>query len=259
MVDHVDDAGTLAHVPNSQYDADSAPNQNVNCGPTTVTNVAKYHVGRDFPINETRRLATTVNGTGTSISQIKTMLDKRGIPSDVTHLDYVGLKKRLDGTRTFDVAVLMAKIPLAIRRRAFAGTHSLEALCNAVVGGVSGVYVNNPDFRAPASGRTFIPDQYLKAAFDALGGWAVIPSKPRVVTSRTAYKKKMVAVGAVNARSGPAVTFARRTTVASGHQFTSARLETRGGLYAAGTRRDWVSLIVGGRELWVARKYVKEA
>lgn len=256
------DHGTFAHVPNSQYDPDSAPNQNVNCGPTTVTNALKFHLGRDFPINETRRLATTANGTGTSASARKTMFDKRGVPAEVTHLSYVDMKRRLDGTRTFDIALLMSKIPLSIRKRPFGGTHSVEGLCAAVVGGVPGVYVNNPDFHVARgeSSRRFIPDVYLRAAYEALGGWCVIPLKARAVSTRSAYKRRCKATSSVHLRSGPGTNFSSVRMVPSGFPFTSIQLERAGGSYvsAGHARRDWLSFNYNGRLVWVARGFTKE-
>lgn len=256
----VDEPGTLAHIPNSQYDADSAPNQNVNCGPTTVTNSLKFHLRKDFAINATRRLATSSNGVGTTISQRKTMFDKRGVPADVHKLSYSAMKARLDGTRTFDIALLMSLIPITIRRRPFPGSHSVEALTAGVVSGVPGIYVNNPDFHADRDqkSRTFIPDRYLKPAFDALGGYAVIPRKARVMPTRYPYRRSMATTAIVNARSGPGTNFSRVRTLAKGYRFTSTYLETAGGWYDNRTRRDWVALVVGGKTVWVARKYTRE-
>lgn len=259
----VNDLGTFAHDPNSQYDPDSFPNGNVNCGPTTVTNSLKFQTGRDWPINETRRLATPVNGTGTNLAQRKIMFGKRGVPAEILHLSYADMKKRLDGTRTFDLPLLMSKIPLSVRRRPFAGSHSVEALCNAVVNGVSGVYVNNPDYHRARDfeySRTFIPDQYLKAAYEAMGSWICIPASARVVPTRLAYKRSCKTTAGVNLRSGPGTQYSVVKLVPVGLAFTSIQLERAGGAYVAAgkSRRDWLSFNYGGRLVWVARAFTRE-
>lgn len=259
----VDEPGTFAHDPNSQYDPDSFPNGTVNCGPTTVTNSLRFHTGRDYPINETRRLAKTTNGTGTNLAERKKMFERRGVPAEILHLSYAAMKKHLDGTRTFDLPLLMSKIPLSVRRRPFGGTHSVEALSSAVVNGVPGVYVNNPDYHRDRDGeysRTFIPDVYLRPAYEALGSWICSPSKPRVVATRRAYKKKCRSTASVNLRSGPGTKYSVVRLVPSGYAFTSIQVETAGGSYVAGgkTRRDWLSLNYNGRLVWVARGFVKE-
>lgn len=259
----VNDLGTFAHDPNSQYDPDSAPNGSVNCGPTTVTNALKFQTGRDWPINDTRRLAKKTNGTGTNLAERKIMFGGRGVPAEILHLSYADMKRHLDGTRTFDLPILMSKIPLKIRRRPFAGTHSVEALCNAVVNGVSGVYVNNPDYHRERDfeySRTFIPDVYLKAAYEALGSWICSPSHPRVVATRVAYKRSLKTTASVNLRSGPGTKYSVVKLVPAGFRLTSIQLEKAGGAYGAAgkTRTDWLSLNYAGRLVWVARAFTKE-
>lgn len=256
------DLGTFAHDPNSQYDSDSAPNQNVNCGPTTVTNFLKFQTGRDWPINDTRRLATTVDGTGTSLAQRKTMSDKRGVPAEILHLSYAGLKSRLDGTRTLDLPLLMSKIPLSIRKRPFSGSHSVEALVAGVVNGVPGVWVNNPDYhRGLQPSRYFFPDQYLKPAWEALGSWVCRPQAARVVPTRIAYKRTFQTLATVNLRTGPGTQYSSFILVPAGRTYTSIQLEKAGGSYEAYgvTRRDWLSLSFNGHLLWVARGFVRES
>ena len=250
--------------PNSQYDPDSAPDQNFNCGPTTVTNVVKFHREIDFPIEQTRALATSSHGTGTSTSQRKVMMDRRGVPSSVRHLTPSQVKSLLDGKRTFDLALLMSQIPLSIRRRPFPGSHSVEALAKGIVNGEAGIWVNNPDFNRSRGepSRYFYPDRYWIAAFNALGGWAVVPDNDKVISTRIAYKKACTAIASLNLRSGPGTSYTRVATVAAGFKFTSISLERAGGAYPAGqgtTRRDWLSFNYQGRLVWVARAFVKEA
>jgi hypothetical protein len=246
----------------SQYDPDSAPDEGYNCGPTTVVNVLQFHKDRVFPIEQTRALATSSHGRGTSTSERKTMLDRRGIASSVRHLSPDQVKALLNGRRSFDIALLMSKIPLAIRVRPFSGSHSVEAVAKGVSQGSPGIWVNNPDYHRDRDQRAryFYPDRYWIPAFLALGGWCVVPDKDKVITTRTAYRKSCTTTAGVNLRSGPGTQYTRLRTVASGTHFTSIQLETAGGAYSANgkTRRDWLSFSFNGRVVWVARAYVKE-
>lgn len=252
----------VAHAANSQYDDDSAPNEAWNCGPTTVTNVIRYQKGVDYPINATRRLATSSYHTGTNLSERKVMFEKRGVAASIHHLAYSDMKRRLDGTRTIELPVLMSEIPLSVRGRPFPGSHSVEALCNAVVNGVSGVYINNPDFHEERHERSryFIPDRYLKQAYDALGSFCTIPDHSRVMPSRVRYVRKCRTTATVRLRSGPSTKHSIVHTAPHGFSFTSLQLEKIGGTYLVDgrTHRDWLSLNYQGRVVWVARGYTKE-
>lgn len=253
---------TTQHPPNSQYDPDSAPNQAFNCGPTTVTNSVKFMRDKDFGIEETRNLATLRNGTGTNTSQRKMMFDKRGVPAQVLHLSPADVKNKLNGKKTFDIALLMSKIPLSIRKRPFAGSHSVEAIAKGISGGEQGIWVNNPDFHRDRGepSRYFYPDRYWIPAYNALGGWCVVPTKDKVITTRTAYVRKLRTTAGLNARSGPSTSHSIVRVLPAGYGFTSIQRETAGGSYTvSGTsRRDWVSLNVSGRLVWVAQGYTRE-
>lgn len=252
--------------PNSQYDPDSAPNEPYNCGPTTVTNALKFHLDKDFGIEATRNLATARNGTGTNISERKIMFDKRGVPASPQHFSYAEVKKALNGKKAFDIALLMSKIPLAIRRRPFPGAHSVEAIgvgyANCPVHGRSepGIWVNNPDFH-PERGeksRYFYPDHAWQPAYSALGGWCVVPNKDKVIATRVPWKHKCKTKAALRARSGPGTTYSTVKTLPKGYVLTTVSLEKNGGayVYAGMTRRDWASFVLNGRVVWVARAYL---
>jgi hypothetical protein len=247
---------------NSQYDADSAPNQNYNCGPTTVTNIVRFHRDRDFRINDTRRLATSRNYTGTTTSERRTMAERRGVPAEVRHLTAAQVKSLLNGRRAIDLALLMGKIPLSIRKRPFAGSHSVLGIERAVKDGVTGIIVYNPDYHRDRDqpSRYFYPDKYWVPAFTALGGWAVVPENQKVIVTRIAYRRKLRTTAGVNLRSGPGTQYTRRATVPAGFTFTSVQLEKAGGAYKVGatTRRDWLSLSYNGRLVWVARGFCRE-
>lgn len=253
---------TLQHPPNSQYDPDSAPDQNFNCGPTTVTNVSKFYRDRDFGIEETRRLATSSHSRGTTVSERKLMMSRRGVPCSVLHLTPTQVKAKLDGKRSMDLALLMSKIPLAIRKRPFTGSHSVEAIAKGVVNGLPGIWVNNPDFHRDRGepSRYFYADRYWIPAYDALGRFCVVPDKDKVITTRRAYVRKLRTTSGLNARSGPGTSYSIVRVLPSGYVFTSRELETAGGSYTANgvRRRDWVSFSLNGRLVWVARGFTKE-
>jgi len=256
--------------PNSQYDSDSAPNQNWNCGPTTVTNVLKFHKDRDFPIEATRNLATSQNGTGTTSGQRKIMMEKRGLASAVRYINATQVRQLLNGKRAFEISLLMSMIPLSIRKRPFAGSHSVMAESKGYRNGQRGIWVKNPDFHRSRGepSRYFYPDKYWIPAFHALGknwlgrtgGWAVVPDKDKVISTRVAYKKSCTTKAGLNARSGPSTRHSIVKTLPAGYRFTSIQLEKAGGAYpySGGTRRDWLSFSLNGRLVWVARAYIKE-
>lgn len=252
----------LAHPVNSQYDPDSAPNQPYNCGPATVTNVIRCQNGRDYGIEATRNLATSRDGNGTTLAERKVMFERRSVPAEVIHPSYADLKKLLDGSRTCEVALLMSKIPLTYRKTSFGGSHSVELLSNAVKNGVSGVYINDPNHHKSRgdSGRRFVPDTYMKAAYEAMGRWGTRPTKARVIPSRTSYVRKFRTTAGVNLRTGPGTGYKSVKVVAAGYAFTSRQLETKGGAYTAGgrTRTDWLSFSLNGQLVWVARGYTRE-
>ena len=255
---------------NSQYDPDSAPNQPFNCGPTTVTNALRFHQDRDYPIEATRNLATSADGRGTTAAQRKVMFDRRGTSAEVIHLSHAQVKATLNGRRAMDIALLMGKIPLAIRKRPFSGSHSVEGLA---VGSAKcpvhqtiepGIWVNNPDHHVSRGepARYFYPDHAWIPAYDALGGWCVRPMKEKVIVTRVPYKKTCVVTASpsLRARSGPGTNFTVVKSLSKGFRFTSAQLEKAGGAYTVGstTRRDWLSFVLNGKTVWVARGYVKE-
>ena len=252
---------TTQHPSNSQYDSDSAPNQPYNCGPTTVTNSVKFMVDKDYGIEATRNLVTSRNGNGTTTSERKAMFGKRGVPADVLHLSVSEVRAKLNGKKTFDMALLMSKIPLSIRKRPFSGSHSVEAIAKGIKDGQSGIWVNNPDFHRDRGepSRYFYPDAYWIRAYQALGGWCVVPRRDKVISTRTAYVRRLQTASSVNARSGPSTGHSVVRILAAGYAFTSIQRETAGGTYVAGgaTRRDWVSFNLNGRLVWVAQGHTK--
>lgn len=252
---------------NSQYDRDSAPNEPYNCGPTTVTNVLLFHQDRDYPINETRRLATTANGRGTRSAERKVMFDKRGTPAEVVSLTPSEVRQTLNGLRTMDMALLMSKIARKVRVRPFRGAHSVAAIgvgrAKCPMHGVveRGLWVDNPDFHASRGevSRYFYPDHEWVPAFKALGSWCVRPKRDKVISTRVPFRHDCKLRIARAARSGPGMAYSRVKRLPEGFRFKSIELEKEGGTYQANgrVRTDWVSFNLNGRLVWVKRAYVK--
>jgi hypothetical protein len=255
---------------NSQYDPDSAPNQNVNCGPTTVTNCLRFMQDKDYRIEDTRNLATSRNGIGTNSSQRKVMFDKRGTAASVRYLTADAVRKLLTGTRAFELSLKMSEIPLSIRKRPFSGGHSVEAVAVGIKNGERGIWVHNPDYHRDRGEPSlyFYPDQHWIRAFYALGGnwlgqkggWAVVPDKPKVIPSRSIYRHTLLVTILCNFRSGPGRQFSIIKTLPIGTQLKTIEIETDGGSYVVKgvTRHDWVSAVINGKPGWIGRGQAKE-
>jgi hypothetical protein len=252
---------------NSQYDRDSAPNQPYNCGPASVTNVLKFHRDLDFPINDTRRLATASNGRGTTSAERKVMMDRRGCPSEVIRLSPDQVRSSLNGLRTMEMALRMDLIPLSIRKRPFPGNHSVcvlavgSAICPVHNKREPGIYVDNPDFHRDRNeeSRYFYPDHAWVDAYLALGGWCVRPVADKVIPTRVVFRHSCALKEDRYARSGPGMNFTTVKRLDKGFRFSSLRLEKEGGKYIAdgALRRDWVSFNLNGRLVWIKRAYVR--
>ena len=246
---------------------DSAPNRPYNCGPASITHIARYYTDRDAGINATRRLAGVPDGRGTLPSERALMLARRGVPC---RADRIGGSQLLTlvRTRPVSVAMLMAKVPAPYRRYSFAGLHELTAVATrSGVNGVAEMAFMDPNYGWPdgETGYTprliWMPYGVWHPAFMASGGWAVIPDHDKVIRTRRKYVRKCIAKQAVNVRSGPRLSARRVTTLADGAKFTSTKLEKQGGAYTGpgGKRRtDWLAFTRNGRTVWVARAYIRE-
>jgi hypothetical protein len=230
--------------PNFQYDADSAPNQAYNCGPTTITNIVKYHRDLDFGINDTRRLAVTTNYRGTNSGERKLMLLRRGVACSIRSLTGSQVKSLLTNRRVIELALKMNYIPRVVRLHGFTGTHSVAALANTYSicpvhqRTEPGIWVFDPNFRRgdePAKRRIFYPDHYWIPAFVNYGGWAVVPDADKVITTRVAWRKTctVLPTDGLVVRSGPGTNYSRLGLLARGSKFTSIELEKAGSSYTA--------------------------
>ena len=243
---------------------DSAPSKSYNCGPSSITHVARFYRDRDFGIQATRRLAVTNNYRGTFPSERATMLSKRGIPC---RADRIGGSQLLTlvRTRPVSVAMDMAKIPYPYRRYGFSGLHELVAVATRSTPTVAEIGFMDPNYGWPDGETGYTPKTIwmpYKVWQPAFTGWAVIPDAAKVITTRTRYVRRCTAKQAVNVRSGPRLSATRITTIPKGARFLSTLRETKGGAYVGpggATRTDWLAYTRKGRTVWVARAYIEEA
>lgn len=175
----------------SQWEGNSWPNQPFNCGPTCVAWEADYYRDAVFGIEETRNLATLRDGDGTSAEEQAVMLAKRGVPCHVEQPSMAQLKAHLN-TRPVVIGMLMSSIPAAVRGHSFLGVHAVVGRKNAVVNGVSGIMVMDPNFgygHTPdaTNGNRFYPDSYVLNARLVNGIWrrTVVPNSAKAVVGDT--------------------------------------------------------------------------
>jgi len=250
--------------PTFQSRPDSAPSKSFNCGPSSVTHIARYYRDRDFGIYATRRLAVSNDRRGTLPSERAAMLTKRGVKCKADHIGGSQLLT-LVRTRPVSVAMDMSKIPYPYRRYGFSGMHELVAVATRSTSSVAEIGFMDPNYGWPDGKTGYLPRTIwmpYKVWFPAFTGWAVIPDAAKVIVTRTKHVRRCTAKQAVNVRSGPRLTATRITTLAKGATFRSTLLETKGGAYVGPggkTRTDWVGYTRKGRTVWVARAYVKEA
>lgn len=249
-----------------QWDVDSEQKA-VNCGPSSAEKVANYFKNLlHYGIERTRNLGTNRRGTGTNTTEQKKMLDERGVPSEVLALTPQQIKDRLkSGRRPMIVWLKMSLIPDAIAGHNFQGDHAVTFLANGIVNGKTGVWVNEPNQRRdrPAYKKNrFYPDDVWSPASSAIGRWCIVPTKDKVIATRTPLKKKWVVNPAVlNIRTAPTGSAADVGNLGRGDTFTSNLIETQGGRYPyAGTIHDeWLGFIRNNKQRWVAKAYCKEA
>lgn len=256
---------TALQVPGTyQSRPDSAPSKSYNCGPSSITHIARFYRDRDFGIYATRRLAVSNDLRGTFPSERATMLTKRGISC---RADRIGGSQLLTlvRTRPVSVAMDMSKIPYPYRRYGFSGMHELVAVATRSTPTVAEIGFMDPNYGWPDGTTGYTPRTIwmpYKVWQPAFTGWAVIPEAAKVIVTRTTYVRRCTTKQAVNVRSGPRLSASRITTLADGATFLSTKLETKGGAYVGPggkTRTDWIGYTRKGRTVWVARAYVEEA
>jgi hypothetical protein len=176
-----------------QWEANSAPSQSYNCGPTCVTKIAQFYRDTWYGIQATRRLAVSQDYRGTSANEQATMLSKRGVAATVYRITSLAQLKSLlgSGRRPVLIGFLMSTIPAVYRDHPFLGWHAVTLLANAIAGGTSGIWVNDPNFSPPGGirpdpdgGRKFYPDWVIANSINATSGvYAVVPNAAKTIAS----------------------------------------------------------------------------
>ena len=247
-----------------QWEENSKPSQAENCGPTCVTQIANfYRDGVYMKIEATRRLVAPPQ-TPTTAWQQAQMLTKRGVPATVREIDSVAQLHGLvdSGRRPVVIGVLMSRVPASVRDHPFLGWHAILVLGRAVVNGVVGFWVTDPNFSPPGGirpdvdkGRKFYPDWVIQEAYiNYAPRYSVVPTnlKPLPATApststRIAYNREMKSIGTPWLRSSPGGTALR--TLRVGELFRTKQLEQNGPTYNdwrdGKLRRDWLILTDG--------------
>lgn len=173
--------------PRRQWEPSSAPNKPVNCGPTSASFVADFYRDATFGIEETRDLVHPANGDGTSGGEQALMLTRRGVSATVQQPTAVQLTALVaNGDRPVIIGMLMSVVPAAIRGHSFPGVHAVVVRQNAVVNGVPGKLIMDPNFGYgqtvdTTNGARFYPDSVVEAARSGAGANrnAVVPTNPK--------------------------------------------------------------------------------
>jgi hypothetical protein len=180
-----------------QWDVDSAPEQPRNCGPSSATKVAVFF--RDDPsfgIQKTRLLGCQRVGTGTNLTEQRTMLERRGVPSSVYAWSPDDVRKALaSGRRPFIIWMDLSAVPAAIQIEPFNGKHAMcalglgRALCRVHNVVENGIWIMDPNFHRDVTVKTpnmplprervFYPDHAWIDGMKAIGRWVVVPDKAK--------------------------------------------------------------------------------
>lgn len=184
----------LAAPPRYQWEANSAPSQAYNCGPTCVARIAQFYKDKWFGIEAIRRLVTTCCHS-TTYRQQAAMLTKAGVPAGLVNITSIKQLRSIvgSGRRPVILALKMSRIPASVRGHSFLGWHAVVCVTTATVNGVSGFYINDPNFSTyrpdRTGGKRFYSDAVLQYAFiNNTEHWAIVPYAAKVV-STTAYVK----------------------------------------------------------------------
>jgi hypothetical protein len=230
----------LQITPRFQFETNSGSlnaSQVVNCGPTSICAVADFYRDQFYGIEATRR-AVMACCIGTSCYQQQQMLAYHGVPASTLVPTSIAQMRTLvaGGTRPFAIRVLMSRVPASVRDHSFLGWHMMAVLAPASVSGLTGFWVNDPNFSPlggyrpdPDKGHKFYSDAVMKYAFIDNGpAFAVVPNKSKVVpvakiTVLASYSPTKTALIAPNAtiygydpkRPGKAVATFKATSLGS--------------------------------------------
>jgi hypothetical protein len=174
-----------------QWDADSrfplpdpgtAPG---NCGVTCVAMMDHYYNDAFHGIYATRRLAVWDDRKlSTSISEQKTMAEKRGVPVIMAQPSVAAIRGLLEtGRRPILLGLDMSKVPTAVSGHPFRGNHAILFVANRDASGIVGRDPNfNRTYRIdPTRGRRYYPNWIIQQAFCDARMWALIPEQIKPV------------------------------------------------------------------------------
>jgi hypothetical protein len=194
------------------------------------------------------------------------MLSKRGVPCSIKKLKLAELKKIVTRQRPVEIAVDLKSVPFVVRKHSFASTHTIVALqavssvCPVHKKVEPGMLIFDPNFhrnRPVHPSQIFYPDHYLRPAFEGYGGYAIVPDKAKVVSTRHPYVHRLRVTTPVNVRTGPGGKYADVGTLPRRTIIRSLQIETNGQAYKVNgkVRRDWISHNFKGKVRWSARAF----
>lgn len=193
----------------TQWEASSVASQSYNCGPTSVAKVAQFYTDRWSGIEAGRKLIAGMGPynlggrwvygappyTPTSAAQQRDILIARGVPCDVRRLDSRAQMKELvaGGRRPIIIGVYMARVPAHVRDHSFLEWHAMVVMDTAVVNGVPGFWVMDPNFSPPGGhrpdpdrGKKFYSESVMEYAyFDNLPRWAIVPTRAKAIAAQS--------------------------------------------------------------------------
>lgn len=214
--------------PRFQWDATSGTfqaSQSNNCGPTCMSFIGGFYNDKYYSIEALRR---TVTGCckPTQLSEQRDMLTKIGVSAQIYNVASVAALKSIisSGSRPAMLRIYMARVPSTYRGHPFTGWHAVVAIANGSKNGVSGIWVNDPNFSPPggyrpdpARGHRFYPDWVINSAFvQNQPAYAIVPLHAKPLPSASTPTtggglpvkfhpvRKYGTIGAgINVRTGP--------------------------------------------------------
>lgn len=256
--------------PRFQWEASSGTvnqSQSTNCGPTCQTASAGYYRNTaSYGIEATRRLIMRCC-VPCDITAQRDMLSARGVPAMIYRVASMSALKSLiaGGRRPITIRIYMGRVPLSIRGHLFTGWHALLLLTNGTKNGVSGVWVNDPNFSPPgghrpdpARGHRFYPDSTLNYAFiGAQPAYAIIPIHAKAAPTATRKYVKFNVGAYVSLRLSPDARRSGAYAVADWNHDAIRRVSDNKRLGSARSRRTLFGVVNGYRTDGTPQTYYK--
>lgn len=205
----------LAAPPRFQWESSSgtfSASQSNNCGPTCMAFIAGFYRDRSYGIEALRRLVVGCC-VPTDITAQRDMLYRVGVPAEVYNVASLAALKQIlsSGRRPTGLRIYMGRVPYTYRGHSFTGWHEVVAIANGTRNGVSGIWINDPNFSPPGGirpdpmhGHRFYPDWVINSAFiQPKPAYAIVPVAAKKVTTATAYVYFNAGVNGVNLRTAP--------------------------------------------------------